>query len=158
MKEEKIPEILISDAQVTDCEVIAAFQQKMALETENLQLDPATLAAGVKAVFDHPEHGRYFVAKANNRIIASMMTTYEWSDWRNASVWWLQSVYVLPAYRGTGIFRKLYDHVRELAREQKQVAGIRLYVDKHNVQAQKVYEAVGMDGEHYRVFEWMKEG
>jgi hypothetical protein len=34
--------------------------------------------------------------------------------------------------------------------------GIRLYVDRRNVRAQEVYTRLGMNGEHYQVFEWMK--
>jgi ribosomal protein S18 acetylase RimI-like enzyme len=34
-------------------------------------------------------------------------------------------------------------------------AGLRLYVEADNVLAQQVYEAMGMDGNHYRTFKWM---
>jgi ribosomal protein S18 acetylase RimI-like enzyme len=144
-------------ARIDDSLAIAAFQLKMAIETENLQLDTETVGKGVKAVFEKPELGQYFVAEKDGQIIASMLTTFEWSDWRNAQVWWLQSVYVIPEFRRQGIFKRMYDFVKILAENDANVGGIRLYVDKTNVRAQEVYKAVGMNGEHYQVFEWMKE-
>jgi len=38
---------------------------------------------------------------------------------------------------------------------ERGTAGLRLYVEADNVYAQQVYEAMGMDGNHYRTFEWM---
>ena len=144
-------------AKSDDILTIAGFQLKMAIETENLKLDAETVGKGVKAVFEKPELGQYFVAEKDGQIIASMLTTFEWSDWRNAQVWWLQSVYVIPEFRRQGIFKRMYDFVKILAKNDTNVGGIRLYVDKTNVRAQEVYKAVGMNGEHYQVFEWMKE-
>jgi len=144
-------------AKIDDSLTIAAFQLKMAIETENLQLDIETVEKGVKAVFDNPGFGQYYVAENDGEIIASLLTTFEWSDWRNASVWWLQSVYVIPEFRQHGIFKKLYMFVKDLAQKDENVCGIRLYVDKTNTQAQQVYKAIGMNGEHYQVFEWMKK-
>jgi predicted GNAT family acetyltransferase len=34
--------------------------------------------------------------------------------------------------------------------------GIRLYVDKTNAVAKAVYQKLGMNGEHYQMYEWMK--
>ncbi len=144
-------------AKIDDSLAIAAFQLKMAIETENLQLEAETVGKGVNAVFEKPGFGQYFVAEKDGQIIASMLTTFEWSDWRNAQVWWLQSVYVIPEFRRQGIFKRMYDFVKILAKNDTNVGGIRLYVDKTNVRAQEVYKAVGMNGEHYQVFEWMKE-
>jgi len=150
-------ELKIRLAKIDDSHTIAGFQLKMAIETENLKLDNETVQKGVKAVFEKPELGQYFIADTDGKIIASMLTTFEWSDWRNAQVWWLQSVYVLPEFRQKGIFKKMYEFVKILADMNENVGGIRLYVDKTNVRAQEVYKAVGMNGEHYQVFEWMKE-
>ena len=150
-------ELKIRLAKIHDSHTIAGFQLKMAIETENLKLDSETVQKGVKAVFEKPKLGQYFVAENDGKIIASMLTTFEWSDWRNAQVWWLQSVYVLPEFRQQGIFKMMYEFVKIFAEKDENVGGIRLYVDKTNVRAQEVYKAVGMNGEHYQVFEWMKE-
>jgi GNAT superfamily N-acetyltransferase len=139
-----------------DAEAIIDFQLAMAQETEDVSLDRVIVARGVHAVFAHPSHGSYFVAEADGEVIASLLITFEWSDWRNGVVWWIQSVYVRPAHRGQGVYARLYEHVRSIALADERVRGIRLYVDKRNTVAQNVYNRLGMNGEHYLVFEWMK--
>ena len=143
-------------ANIEDAGTIAQFQIAMALETENLHLDPETCLKGVTAVFDETTRGRYFVAERRGRVVASLLITYEWSDWRNGNVWWIQSVYVVPTERGQGVFAGLYSHLQELAKSDPQVRGLRLYADHRNTRAHEVYTRFGMDGGHYRVFEWMK--
>src|ERR1041385_4340521 len=149
-------EIVTRAATVTDAGAIIEFQLAMARETEGIELDEPTVTRGVHAVFDQPSHGRYFVAEAAGEVIASMMITYEWSDWRNGNVWWIQSVYVRPAHRRQGVYARMYEVVRAAAASDPNVRGIRLYVDRRNTPAQEVYRRCGMNGEHYLVFEWMK--
>jgi len=144
------------DAVPADAEAIIEFQLAMAVETEELTLDRDILTRGVHAVFADPGRGRYFVAESGGRVAASLMITYEWSDWRNGMVWWIQSVYVAPGFRRRGIYAALYAHVRAMVDEEPAIRGIRLYVDTRNTSAQEVYTRLGMSGEHYRVFEWMK--
>ena len=143
-------------ATLADTPAIVEFQLAMARETEDLELDRDVCTAGVAAVFAEPRHGQYFVAEAAGRTIASLLITYEWSDWRNGVVWWIQSVYVRPEARGQGVYAGLYEHVKQLVQSEPGIRGIRLYVDKRNTRAQAVYAKLGMDGEHYQVFEWMK--
>src|SRR5258708_6804612 len=135
---------------------IVQFQIEMARETENLKLDPEVLGRGVGRVFENPSRGLYYVAERDGRVIASTLITYEWSDWRDGTVWWIQSVYVVPEARRQGIYASLYAYVKRLAEADDHVRGIRLYVDRRNSPAQTVYSRLGMDGEHYQVFEWMK--
>jgi GNAT superfamily N-acetyltransferase len=137
-----------------DARTIVEFQQAMARETEAVELDRETVRRGVQAVFADPSRGRYFVADVDGRVVASLLITYEWSDWRNGVVWWIQSVYVVPELRGRGVYAGLYAFVKQSADDS--VRGIRLYVDRRNTRAQEVYRRLGMDGEHYLVFEWMK--
>jgi predicted GNAT family acetyltransferase len=85
------------------------------------------------------------------------MVTSEWSDWRNGTVWWIQSVFVEPELRGQGVYRLLYENVRRLVNESDAIRGVRLYVDIRNKAAQEVYARLGMNGDHYKLFEWMKE-
>ncbi len=149
-------EVLVRDATRHDARVIVDFQQAMARETEDVALDGAVCTRGVEAVFEEPSRGRYFVAEAGGRVVASLLITYEWSDWRNGIVWWIQSVYVLPEMRRQGVYATLYEHVRDIASRDDSIKGIRLYVDRRNTRAQEVYRRLGMNGEHYLVFEWMK--
>jgi ribosomal protein S18 acetylase RimI-like enzyme len=148
--------ISIRKATPTDSSVIIDFQQKMAWETEQMTLVPETISKGVNAVFNDSSRGQYWVAEEKNQIVASLLITYEWSDWRNCNVWWIQSVYVLPGFRRTGIFRSMYQHIKNEAGKEG-IPGLRLYVEANNTRAQQTYEALGMNGQHYRFYEWMKE-
>ncbi len=139
-----------------DAGVIVDFQLAMARETEGVTLDGAICTRGVEAVFEDASRGRYFIAEAAGRVVASLLITYEWSDWRNGVVWWIQSVFVRPEMRKQGVYAGLYEHVRDIASRDDSVKGIRLYVDRRNTLAQEVYRRLGMNGEHYQVFEWMK--
>jgi GNAT superfamily N-acetyltransferase len=146
----------IRKAVPADAPMIIGFQQKMAWETENITLAAEKVANGVNAVFLDRTKGDYYVAEADGKIVASLLITYEWSDWRNCNVWWFQSVYVLPEYRRQGIFRKMYNLIRQKA-EEHGAAGLRLYVETGNTRARKTYESLGMNGEHYSFYEWMRE-
>jgi ribosomal protein S18 acetylase RimI-like enzyme len=148
--------ISIRKAKPEDALVIIDFQQKMAWETENIILPTEIITKGVNEVFANPVRGQYFVSEEDGIVVASLLVTYEWSDWRNTNVWWIQSVFVLPAYRRTGIFRSMYSQIKNEA-EKQSVAGLRLYVETNNSGAQKTYEALGMKSEHYTMYEWMKE-
>ncbi len=138
-------------------EIISDFQVKMARETEALVLEKKTLNEGVMHVLRDSEKGKYFVAEDEGKVVASLLITFEWSDWRNKWVLWIQSVYVLPEYRKQGVFKNMYAHIKKWATDDNEMAGIRLYVDKANKNAIKVYRKLGMNGEHYRLFEWMKD-
>ncbi len=126
----------------------------MALETEGVELKSDVVTRGVMAVFSDGNKGDYYVAEENGAVVASLMITYEWSDWRNANIWWFQSVYVIPSYRRLGVFRMMYDRVKKEGLRQG-IAGLRLYVDAGNTNAQNTYEVMGMNGAHYMMFEWM---
>lgn len=139
-----------------EAQQIISFQIAMALETENIILDPETVTHGVKAVYADPSKGNYFIAEENGQVIASLLTTYEWSDWRNGTILWLQSVYVMPEFRRKGIYKALYRHIRTMVEQDHNLKGIRLYADKGNTIAQKVYEKLGMTADHYQLYEWLK--
>jgi GNAT superfamily N-acetyltransferase len=148
--------INIRKATPEDASAIIDFQLKMAWETEQMPLASETVFKGVNAVFTDSTRGQYWVAEENGRVIASLLITYEWSDWRNCNVWWFQSVYVLPEFRRKGIFRSMYHHIKAEA-EKDGIPGLRLYVETNNLPAQVTYEALGMHSLHYKMYEWMKE-
>jgi ribosomal protein S18 acetylase RimI-like enzyme len=140
-------------AESNDVRALVEFNQAMALETEGKTLDAETLQSGVRQVFDDEKKGFYVVAEENARIVGGLMVTFEWSDWRNGWFWWIQSVYILPEARGRGIYRLLYEFVKEAARDRQNVCGFRLYVEKENTGAQKVYEKLGMEITYYLMYE-----
>lgn len=149
-------EVSIRPGLLFDIDVIADFQIRMARETENLKLDPEVVGKGVNAVFDDPSKGKYWLAECNGEVIGCLLTVPEWSDWRNGTVLWIHSVFVREDFRGKGVYKKLYLHLKQMVEESTDLRGLRLYVDKTNEKAQKVYESLGMSGDHYHLFEWLK--
>lgn len=146
-------EIRIRVAIRDDADSLIAFNQAMALETEGKRLDPDKISQGVQSVFDDDKKGFYVVAETGDSIAGGLMVTYEWSDWRNAWFWWIQSVYILPAGRGQKLYSRMYEFVKEQARSTGNVCGFRLYVEHDNVHAQRVYEKLGMNRSHYLMYE-----
>ena len=140
-----------------DIAALVEFNQAMALETEGKSLDETILSKGVAAVFEDDRRGFYSVAEEESRIIGGLLVTYEWSDWRNGWFWWIQSVYVIPEFRGRGIYSLLYKFIKEESLKRSDVCGYRLYVEKENVRAQKVYEKLGMDETYYLMYEEMTD-
>ncbi len=143
----------VRQAYPRDVPVLVEFNRAMALETEGRDLDPERLHLGVSAVLADPARGTYFLALRDEEPVGALLITLEWSDWRNGVFWWIQSVYVVPSARRTGVFRRLYEHVLERARAARDVCGVRLYVDHENRAAQGVYAALGMRAARYRMFE-----
>ena len=148
--------MIIRQATEADAASIVEFQLAMAWETESLKLDEPTVEKGVAAVFADSSKGTYYVAEAGGKVLGSLLTTFEWSDWRNGTVLWIQSVYVRPEYRKQSIFSKLYKHIQQMVVNSNNLRGIRLYADKTNTSAHGVYEHLGMTAEHYQMYEWMK--
>jgi GNAT superfamily N-acetyltransferase len=116
-------------------------------------LDPACVRAGVAALLQDPAKGLYFVAEAEGAVVGQVMITYEWSDWRNGNVWWIQSVYVKEEFRRLGVFGRLFEHLKSLARARNDVPTLRLYVHEDNTRAHQSYERLGMKRTYYQVFE-----
>ncbi len=146
-------EILIRPARTEDAADIARFNLAMAQETEGKALDPARLRAGVDAVLADARHGFYLVAETDGANAGCLMVTYEWSDWRNGQWWWLQSVYVPEEFRRRGVFRALHAEAERRARGTAGVIGLRLYVERENVNAQSTYARLGMHDSGYRLYE-----
>lgn len=145
--------ITIRLAHAGDIQALAANHRAMALETENKTLDVETTLRGTQAVIDDRAKGFYLIAERQGRMVGQLLITYEWSDWRNGTFWWIQSVYVVPEARRTGIYKALHDYVLARAKDAGDVCGVRLYVDKTNTQAQATYRAMGMQLAHYDLYE-----
>lgn len=146
----------VRKATINDHGAIVGFQLAMAHETEGIELDGETVEKGVEAVLNDRAKGQYYVAEEDGGVIASLLTTYEWSDWRNGTVLWIQSVYVSPGFRRKGVYRSMYSHLKKMVMDDESLKGIRLYADKSNLPAQKTYQNLGMSPDHYVTFEWLK--
>ena len=147
------PAITVREATHADIPALVRLNSAMAWETESKSLDQDLLTNGTTAVFDDAHRGFYLVAQAAGRVVASLLITYEWSDWRNASFWWVQSVYVEPEWRRQGVYTAMHHWVHDTARSQPEVCGIRLYVDRDNLAAQSTYAKLGMASSRYDLFE-----
>lgn len=143
---------VVSRGEVCDIDTIVQFQADMAMESEGCVLDKEKVTKGVSAAMLDDSKGIYWVAKYEGRTIGSLMITREWSDWNNEWYWWIQSVYVTPEYRKQGVYKAMYQKVKDAAKENN-VSQIRLYADKTNISAQKAYQSLGMHKSHYLMFE-----
>jgi len=153
LKYRKPMQLNIRVAKDKDIAALVDFNQNMAFETEKKHLDPEVLTKGVGALVADPSKGFYLVAELDDQVVGSLMVTTEWSDWRNAVFWWIQSVYIVPHCRRKGVYAQLYAEVKVLAKEQGNICGFRLYVETENIVAQRTYAALGMHESHYLMYE-----
>jgi len=144
--------ISVREAHRDDLEILVENNQALAKETEALRLDAVVLKQGIEQALKR-EECHYFVAETSGKVVGQTMITYEWSDWRNGVIWWMQSVYVTPEYRKQGVFRSLFTHIENLARTHPQVRALRLYVMHNNDAGQRTYQHLGMNDSGYIVFE-----
>ncbi len=145
--------LFIRPATPADLPTIADFNSRLAWETEHKRLDPPTIERGVSRALASPALCRYFVAEQGGQIVGQAMITLELTDWRDGVLWWLQSVYVLESHRGQGVFKALFHHIQGLAEADPEVRGLRLYVERDNGRAQRVYEQLGMQPSGHLVYE-----
>ena len=143
-------------AMENDLDTIVEFNKAMALETENKILPHDKIYYGVKNILENPSLSFYIVADNDEKIIASLMITTEWSDWRNGLFWWIQSVYVIPEFRRKGVYRQMYSFIKTMANSVPEICGFRLYVEKENVTAQNTYKSLGMTETNYKLYEELK--
>lgn len=146
----------IRKATLDDLDTLISFQAKMAMETENLVLDREVLKKGISALLKDPTKGTYYVVTEHDEVVGCLLTTPEWSEWRNGTVLWIQSLFVKENFRNKGVFKAMYLYLKENVAREEGLKGIRLYVDRSNKAAQDVYEKIGMDGHHYQLYEWIK--
>jgi GNAT superfamily N-acetyltransferase len=148
-------EVRIRIAEPKDVETIAEFNMAMAWETEQKHICRSTLMQGVRAVFEDANHGFYVVAENDGDVVGCLLITSEWSDWRCGRFWWVQSLYVRPAFRRCGVFRQLHEFVTAEALRRPEVCGLRLYVEQSNNVAQRAYRQIGMKMTAYKMYEQM---
>ena len=146
-------DVTVRQATPEDADALVTFALALAKESEGKELDPDLVRAGVAAVFESTDKGFYIVAEVEDRSVGGLLVTYEWSDWRNATFWWIQSVYVDQGSRRRGVYRAMHDHIFSEARSREDVCGVRLYVERSNLVAQQTYVSLGMAKSHYDLYE-----
>lgn len=146
-------ELLVRLAEDGDIETLVKFNIALAWETEQKKLEPPVVTKGVRMLLNDPQHGFYTVAEIAGRVVGCILITYEWSDWRCGQFWWIQSVYVDPEFRRRGVFRKLYEYLKEKASSEPHVCGFRLYVEHSNLAGQSTYAGLGMEEASYKFYE-----
>jgi ribosomal protein S18 acetylase RimI-like enzyme len=148
---------IIREAGELDITTIVQYNYNLAKETEELELNQDRLYKGVQRIIEDPSKGIYFLYEEEDKVLGQLMITKEWSDWRNGEFWWIQSVYVHKDYRKKGIFKALYQHVERIVHENKELCGLRLYVEKENTTAQDTYHSLGMEETYYKLYEMVKQ-
>jgi GNAT superfamily N-acetyltransferase len=146
-------QLSIRSARLDDLPVIVDFNCRLAEETEHKRLDQDTITSGVRRALSQPGLCRYWVAESGGKVIGQSMITVELTDWRDGVLWWLQSVYVAEPHRGRGVFRALFEHIAAAAKADPEVRGLRLYVERENTRAQRVYEQMGLSPSGHLVYE-----
>lgn len=149
-------ELLIRIGTLNDLDVLVKFNQAMADETEGKELTLEIVTAGVETLLKNPSLGFYLLAEKNGEVAGALMVTTEWSDWHNGLYWWIQSVYVHPEFRRQGVYKKLYNFVKDKAKNGQhdlKIWGFRLYAERQNTIAKKAYEALGMKETSYKIYE-----
>jgi len=136
-----------------DVAAIVENNCRLALETEQVHLDADVVRSGVERGLALAPEVLYFVADLEGVTIGQVMFTREWSDWRNGWMAWLQSVYVVEACRGQGVFRQLLESAVEKLIEDCNPVCLRLYVEQANETAIRCYRRLGFAAGHYNVME-----
>jgi GNAT superfamily N-acetyltransferase len=148
--------LIIRKAKPEDLEGIVEFNIQMAKETEGIILDERIVREGVKSILDNMLIGLYLVAEKNKNdkmLCGQLLVIFEWSDWRNKNVWWIQNVYVDKKFRNKKVFSQLYRFTVEMAASEENVAGLKLYVKKNNNFVKRIYESLGLKKVQYDLYE-----
>ncbi|VTR97258.1 GNAT family N-acetyltransferase [Tuwongella immobilis] len=148
--------ITVRPARMDDLATLVDFNCKLAWESEHHTLDPRIVEPGVAALLADPVgRGRYWVAThgESGPVVGQLQITREWSDWRNGWFWWLQSVYVDAQFRRMGVFSSLVAAMKQAARQEGDVIGLRLYVEQENHAAQRTYERLGLQPIPFQLYQ-----
>ena len=133
----------IRPAVMADADTLVEFTLREAEDAEGVRLNAARVRRGVTAALDDSRLAQYWVATGlGGDIAASISTLKEWSNFHGGHYWWVQSLFVAPDHRGSGLVDLLLDHV---AREAADAGALdlRLYAHAANERALRVYDRCG---------------
>jgi ribosomal protein S18 acetylase RimI-like enzyme len=143
-------DVAIRRATTEDLETLVDLTLAEAAEAEGADVDVESVRRGVATGLADPGVASYWVAESGGRIVGSISTVAEWSNFHGGRYWWVQSLYIVPEQRGTGLVERLLDHVAAAARAAGAI-DLRLYVHEANTRARAAYRRCGFDEAPYRI-------
>ncbi|UCC86676.1 MAG: GNAT family N-acetyltransferase [Anaerolineales bacterium] len=136
---------------MADLELLLAFTMAEAKEAEGIVGDEARVREGIRTALGDSSVARYWVLETDSsELVGHMSVVKEWSDWNSGYYWWIQSMYIRPAFRGRALMDRLL-HVVEDAARQAGALELRLYVHAQNERAIKAYRKAGFSDSEYRI-------
>lgn len=141
----------IRRASTADIDTLVAFTLEEARAAEGHALDEAGVRRGVSGGFADPPLATYWVAcAADGSVVASTSVVTEWSDFHGGFYWWVQSLFVVPEHRGSGLVERLLDHLSGAA-EAAGALDLRLYAHTGNPRALRAYRRCGFTESPYLI-------
>ena len=138
-------------AELKDLEYLVEFTSEEAREAEGSVKIPETLEKGIRAALEDSTIAIYWVLVDEKEApVGSVSALREWSDWNAGYYWWIQSMYISPAYRGKGCMTPLLDAVKSEVKKQQGLE-LRLYVHEENKVAIRAYEKARFTHSSYRI-------
>jgi GNAT superfamily N-acetyltransferase len=142
---------VVRRAQLSDLEMLASFAVQEAKEAEGIELSPENVRHGILTALENDFLGRFWVlTRENEELLGNVSVIREWSNWRGGYYWWIQSLFVLPEFRGAGLMQILIDIVKDAAQRGGAI-DLRLYVHGKNERAIKAYQKAGFTESAYRI-------
>ena len=141
----------IREAECADTKILVAFAEREAIETEGSAPDGAAVDVGVRSAIEGFAPATYWVAESDGgSVVASISVVTEWSNFRGGYYWWVQSLYIDPQHRGSGLVDRLLDFVAEAARAAGAL-DLRLYVLRSNDRAMAAYRRCRFEAAPYAI-------
>ncbi len=138
-------------AELKDLDQLVEFTAAEAREAEGHSKTTQTLMKGIKAAIEDNSIALYWVLmNSDNQVVGSASALKEWSDWNAGYYWWIQSMYIIPNYRGKGNLDLLLDAIRSEMSEQNGLE-LRLYVHENNEAAIRAYRKANFTFSKYRI-------
>ncbi|CAI2382587.1 unnamed protein product [Moneuplotes crassus] len=133
-------------------EILGEFSAKIAYEAEGNIVDPKPLAEAIHNLlsFDPAKEGQkplgfYLVAQTSEaKVIGCMMVTYQINPVIGGLIYSIDNVFVEKEYRKLGVFKQIFNKVKDIAEADKNCKCMRLFVEQENEIAKKAYTRMGM--------------
>lgn len=138
-------------ANYSDLEKLVSFAIAEAEEAEKAARPQEPIREGVRIGLADDSIAMYWVLEdGGGEIVGNVSVVKEWSNWNAGYYWWIQSIFLLPGFRGRGLMDLLLEAVKETAR-QKEAVDLRLYVHIGNERAINAYRKSGFSELDYRI-------